>query len=294
MALGLLVICLVRLNALLIILNLLFATNLLAAVLPNRSVATYQCRVSLENSISSQFDKDIRSAFNALKKIRIQSEDILDIEGSLSPGFAFATAILRVRTQAGRFAFKIYREANPLQEMASTLIIQNEFARLGLAPQIHGVMSPAHVAKLLQRFPKAQSFVENSDFSFGFLMDEIAITSHITVGGISNSKTLPPKAELEKRVLEIEAAFSELRILIPDDLQLVVDQKRHLYLLDFDLYSHFTDSGHVIAPFTNPMTSVQNYLDSTFHGNQNKRSFQKSTYRVRLIELRKVLGIQNP
>lgn len=254
-------------------------------------VTKVSCVNVVENKPVSRFETEISNAYNSIKQLRIESEDILEVQARISQGGAFALAVLRVRTAQGVFAFKIYNQDTPLKELAPSLVIQNGFAERKLAPHIRGVMSSAHVAKLLQKFPKAQKMIQDQEVSFGVLMDEVPIVTHVTQKRISGSMPALDRESIEKRLREIEKAFSEMRILIPEDLQLVIDKNNQLLLLDFDTYAHFTKEGMMIAAFSTSSTDVQSFANTSYRRKENLRNLQKKEYEVEFPDLRKTLGL---
>jgi hypothetical protein len=242
----------------------------------------------------SHFEADIVHSDVATKDLKLKSESILEVQSRLHTGGAFASGILRVRTKDGIFALKILQEGNPLREFAPSILIQNELARRGLAPRVQGVLNSVSVSRLLEKIPSTRSLFQDPEVSFGILMDEVPIVSHLTAGGTDFIPKSWTQARLEQKIREIEDALSELRIPEPEDLQLVFTRDDRLLLLDFDTYFHFTKDGYVIGPFLGGAVSISRYLSdqkpSSFH-NGETTLLRNGDLKVRLQRIRSRLGL---
>ncbi len=242
----------------------------------------------------SQFETDILRSQEAIKNLKLKSENIKSVYGRLHTGGVFAAGILRVQTTNGNFVLKVLQEGNPLSEFAPSIVIQNELARRGLAPQVHGVLNSVSISKLLEKIPSTRSLLQEQDVSFGVLMDEIPIVSHITAGHVDFIPKTWSKERLEQRIREIENALSELRIPGPEDLQLVFTRDDRLLLLDFDTYFHFTKNGLVIGPFLGGAVSISRYISDyqpvSFRDGETTIQ-TNGELRVRLQRIRGKLGL---
>lgn len=253
-----------------------------------------RCEVLFDNRHPSQFETQILNSWPAIKKLRLQAQDILSIEKRLSTGGAYASGILRVRTAEGVFALKVFNEGYLARRIGPTLLIQNALADRGLAPRVHGLLTAKEVEALAHKFPQLDILMMGDDVSIAVLMDEVQVVSHLNHSSFDFIPNSWDQARLESRVREIESVFGELRIPPPEDLQLIFDQQDRLLLLDFDRYVYFSKDQRVYGEFSPAGEMSVGEYAPLFSNLRHQPEFQiteEGDFKVNLRRLRKTLGL---
>lgn len=222
----------------------------LTSVSPMALASAPHCGSLFVSKPESRFETDIVDAMSAAKRLRISADEIINIEGRLGTGGAYASAILKVRTLQGEFALKVYSESYVVRELAPSIVIQNALAKKGLAPAVHGILSAKEVRKLINKFPQSQKLIQDPDVAFAVLMDRVDVISHVSEGSVDYIPEGWSREKINQRISLMESAFSELRLAIPEDLQMVFDRHGNLLLLDFDTYAHLSKNGHAYGQFS--------------------------------------------
>lgn len=242
-------------------LKTLLVMMLLTAVNPSWAQPAGMCSQILLESTPSRFETDILDSMSAAKMLRLKASDILDISSRVHTGGAYASAILKVRTAQGPFVLKVFSEGYVVRELAPSVVIQNALAERGLAPAVRGILSSKETQALLEKFPQTQKLIQDSDSSFAVLMDPLEVVSQVTPGHVDFIPAHWTKEKLSARIAEMEKAFADLRLAIPEDLQLVFDRQGRLFLLDFDTYAHMGKDGRAYGQFSSDGSmSIPEYL----------------------------------
>ncbi|NUN05644.1 MAG: hypothetical protein HUU57_07770 [Bdellovibrio sp.] len=276
-------------------LKALLLVMLLTAVNLSSAQAAGMCSQVLLESAPSRFETDILDSMSAAKMLRLKASDILEVSSRVHSGGAYASGILKVRTAQGVFVLKVFSEGYIVRELAPSIVIQNALAERGLAPAVRGILSSKEMQELLVKFPQTQKLLQDPDISFAVLMDPLDVVSHVTAGHVDHIPAHWTKEKLVARIAEMEKAFADLRLAIPEDLQLVFDRRGGLFLLDFDTYAHMGKDGRAYGQFSSDGTmSGPEYLKSVMtERNQTGQFRLKSdgSVQVHFKQLRQRLGL---
>lgn len=198
------------------------------------------------------FEKQLRNSYAEIKKLEVSYKAVTKVGPRLGDG-AFASLVVRVNTDQGVKALKIY-EYSSLRRVAATLVIQNALAKINRAPAITGYLSSKEIAKLIKEHPQIHAMLRGRSAKIGVLMDYVEGGQNPYVSGLG---TTTPYAEAQ--ILEIESEMSRLRILPALDLQFVIDRSGRMILIDFDGYDA-VDSGGTVYGLGHEKRAIEDFL----------------------------------
>lgn len=190
-----------------------------------------------------KFEKDNQLWFLKLKEMELNSNFIQklepleqDLKGAINEGIFLA------KTSEKTYVLKMIPNNFYLDSYGYKILLQKHFADLGVAPNVRGIFALDDLKGLKSKFPEIG---ERSNI--GVLMEYIPdgkVIKQIRIGTNSapDLSSLPRdevfRSEVREKLKFIEKNLNDLEVRAnaSDDLQIMINPKGDVHLIDFDFY----------------------------------------------------------